>query len=515
MIRTLLAWVLLCSLSAAHAQRVHVVTIGNDLGRGDEMPLRYAERDARGMADVLRRLGGVQPQDLVTVQGGTAADVRGALLEVNTRVRAHAEQSVLIVYYSGHADAGGLHLGDTTLPYAELKNIVAGSSAKVRVLILDGCRSGGATRVKGVQSASAFAVRLDTQTGIEGLAVMTSSAAGEDAHESEKLRGSFFTHHLLAALTGAGDHDRDGRVTLTEAYTYAYTHTLRASERTPTLQHPTYAYDIKGKGDLVLTRLDAGVGMGWLRAARAATYLLREGDDAGPVHTVATIEQSDVRMALPAGPYFVQERHPDHYREYVVEIGAGAEVRLAQQPYRTVAYARMVRKGAAGTGQGIYALGTVHGAVLDGAQIAPGVAFGYAVDLPWATFSLRGRFEYASQTRAQGDSTLTTWGAGVTAERVVDFNWGSIGVGVLVEGLRLGQALSLSAGDESRVSWGAAFGGLLAIETGMGERLFLRLEGGPITRIFSRALTRNGAETATATTSRFTGWSGLGLGVRF
>ncbi|MGK0358936.1 MAG: hypothetical protein ACI9U2_001230 [Bradymonadia bacterium] len=514
MIRAALACLLL-SLGTAHARRVHVVAIGNDLGRSDEMPLRYAERDARGVADVLRRLGGAQSQDVVTVQGGTAGDVRGALLEVNTRLRAQSDQSVLIVYYSGHADAGGLHLGDTTLPYAELKNIVAGSSAKVRVLILDGCRSGGATRVKGVQSASAFAVRLDTQTGIEGLAVMTSSAAGEDAHESETLRGSFFTHHLLAALVGAGDRDRDGRVTLTEAYAYAFTHTLRASERTPTLQHPTYAYDIKGKGDLVLTRLDVGVGMGWLRAARAATYLLREGDDAGPVHTVATIEQSDVRMALPAGSYFVQERHRDHYREYAVDISAGAEVRLAQQPYRTVAYARMVRKGAGGTGQGIYALGTAHGAVLQGAQIAPGVAIGYALDLPWATFSLRGRFEYAPQARAQGDSTLTTWGAGVTAERVVDFNWGSVGVGVLVEGLRVGQALSLSAGDETRVSWGAAFGGLLALETGLGDRLFLRLEGGPITRIFSRALTRNGAQTSTATTSRFTAWSGLGLGVRF
>ena len=36
--------------------------------------------------------------------------------------------SVLLVYYSGHADASGLHLGDSRMRFEEIKNMVAGTS---------------------------------------------------------------------------------------------------------------------------------------------------------------------------------------------------------------------------------------------------------------------------------------------------------------------------------------------------------------------------------------------------
>ena len=51
----------------------------------------------------------------------------------------------------------------------------------------------------------------------QGLALLTSSAANEDAQESDALKGSFFTHHFVSALLGAADADGDGKVTLEEA----------------------------------------------------------------------------------------------------------------------------------------------------------------------------------------------------------------------------------------------------------------------------------------------------------
>jgi hypothetical protein len=50
-------------------------------------------------------------------------------------------------------------------------------------------------------------------------------SSGEAAQEWSFLRGSLFTHHLLAALRGAADIDGDGRVSLSEAYTHAFRHT--------------------------------------------------------------------------------------------------------------------------------------------------------------------------------------------------------------------------------------------------------------------------------------------------
>ena len=62
--------------------------------------------------------------------------------------------------------------------------------------------------------------------------VLASSTASELSQESEALRASYFTHHLLSGLRGAADADRDGRVTLSEAYRYAYNRTLVATAAT-------------------------------------------------------------------------------------------------------------------------------------------------------------------------------------------------------------------------------------------------------------------------------------------
>ncbi len=67
-----------------------------------------------------------------------------------------------------------------------------GSPASVRILIIDACRSGAITRVKGGRPAPPIAVFGDAPSS-EGVIVLTASTAGEDAQESDQLSGSFFT----------------------------------------------------------------------------------------------------------------------------------------------------------------------------------------------------------------------------------------------------------------------------------------------------------------------------------
>ena len=56
-------------------------------------------------------------------------------------------------------------------------------------------------------------------------------------------------------MRGDADRDHDGRVTLDEAYAYAYGRTVAATAATRAgAQHPTYAFDLKGAGDVVLTQ---------------------------------------------------------------------------------------------------------------------------------------------------------------------------------------------------------------------------------------------------------------------
>ena len=108
----------------------YLIAIGNNEGAKDELTLRYAEADARRFADVLERLGGLPPQNIIQVLGRDANDLRAALADVDARIGKAERDVSLLVYYSGHADASGLHLGSSILEYDELKALVNKSSAR-------------------------------------------------------------------------------------------------------------------------------------------------------------------------------------------------------------------------------------------------------------------------------------------------------------------------------------------------------------------------------------------------
>jgi len=67
---------------------------------------------------------------------------------------------------------------------------------------------------------------------MKGYAFMTSSSASEAAQESSRLKRSFFTHNLISGMRGAADMNQDGRITLNEAYQFAFDGTLTQTEKT-------------------------------------------------------------------------------------------------------------------------------------------------------------------------------------------------------------------------------------------------------------------------------------------
>jgi hypothetical protein len=103
-----------------------VLAIGHNVGAQGEVGLLYAEQDARAIVDALREHGRVSARRMTLMLGENAASVRGALQDVNAKIRSRAgegKHTALIVFYSGHADASALHLGGTEPPLeaAELR----------------------------------------------------------------------------------------------------------------------------------------------------------------------------------------------------------------------------------------------------------------------------------------------------------------------------------------------------------------------------------------------------------
>ena len=232
-----------------------VLAVGaNDGGHG-RTRLRYAVSDAINFADVMVQMGGVEEADRVLLTDPDRAAFEAAVNEMSRRVglarqaRAHTE---VMLYYSGHADEDGLLLGEERLAYRELRAMLDKVDADVRIAVLDACASGAITRIKGGQRRDAFL--LDTQTDTRGYAFLTSSSAQESAQESDRIGASYFTYYLVTGMRGAADVNADGRVTLSEAYQFAFDETLsRTVELSGGAQHPAYDMNLSGTGDMVMT----------------------------------------------------------------------------------------------------------------------------------------------------------------------------------------------------------------------------------------------------------------------
>jgi hypothetical protein len=231
------------------------LVVGANHGAPDRVPLRYAITDADRVAAVLEEMGGVPAESCIVLHDPTRQGLLDALGVMRARTdeaRRRSLRTELLFYYSGHADETGLMLGREELSYRDLRDSIRRVGPDVGITVLDACASGAITRLKGGQSHPAFLADMSSQ--MEGYAFLTSSSDNEVAQESERLQGSFFTHALLSGLRGAADVTGDGRVTLNEAYQFAFHETLSQTAATEGgAQHPAYDIRMAGTGDVVIT----------------------------------------------------------------------------------------------------------------------------------------------------------------------------------------------------------------------------------------------------------------------
>ena len=232
---------------------------GASKGGAGRLPLRYAASDARAMQHVLTELGGIGDANTILLLDVDRSRLREGFERLRRLVAAAGGPSgrtEIVFYYSGHSDEAGLLLGDERVSYQEVRAWVEQTGADVRIAVLDSCASGALTRAKGGVHRPPFLV--DTSSAARGHAYLTASSENEAAQESDRVGAAYFTHYLVSGLRGAADVSRDGRVTLSEAYQYAFTETLARTETSrggP--QHASYDFQLTGKGDLVMTDLHA------------------------------------------------------------------------------------------------------------------------------------------------------------------------------------------------------------------------------------------------------------------
>jgi len=327
---------------AVHAARQDVlkryaVIVGSNNGGPDRVRLRYAVTDAKAVMEVLRKLGGVDQDSAALLVEPRKERLIDAIAEMRGRIisaRKNYARVELIFYYSGHSDEEGIIPGGEKIYYRDIKQAVISIPADVRIAILDSCSSGAFTSVKGGRMRSPFLV--DRSHAMKGFAFMTSSSSDETSQESDRIRGSFFTHSLLTGLRGAADQIGDGRITLNEAYQYAYAETLARTEKTlrgP--QHPNYYITMSGSGDVVLTEIRRSSSTLILSKPIHGRVFLRDGRKA----LVAELNKGAgraVTLGLESGAYTVVNEREGKLYEASVTLAPGGSRTLTYSGFAVV-----------------------------------------------------------------------------------------------------------------------------------------------------------------------------------
>ncbi len=323
----------------------HALIVGaNDGGEGLE-PLRYAEADAGRVHAVLAELGGFDA-DRITVLASPDRDELEAALRRHASLARGSDQDLFLFYYSGHADSRGLRLGEEVLPFADLKQQIRDLPAEVRLGVLDACRSGEITRIKGFKLTEPFAT--EDSLSAEGEAWLTATAADEEAQESDTLRGSFFTHYLVSGLRGAADGANDERgdgvVSLVEAYDYAFDRTVaRTGGTSGGTQHPGYDFRLQGQGDLPLTDVSKASARIVLPRDLAGEITVIRLPDALPVAEVAKAPGKELAVALAPGRYLLRAHGPEGSGEARIGLSEGST--LTVRDFREVPEELAMAKG--------------------------------------------------------------------------------------------------------------------------------------------------------------------------
>lgn len=200
----------------------------------DILGLEYAERNARAVARFFESPSGgaFKGVKLLLNEQATRAGLKEAL---EGYFRQAGSDDLVVVYLAGAGlkepgvigkpyfapyDAKIADLESTALPLKELTGILQERVASRRVVLIT------------------EALRLRVPDSLMGSAALLASDDTEAPKEGARWGeggGGAFTHYLLEGLEGAADGDRDGLVTLGEAFRYTYQQVVDA---THDAQHP-------------------------------------------------------------------------------------------------------------------------------------------------------------------------------------------------------------------------------------------------------------------------------------
>ncbi len=230
--------------------------------------LKYAVNDARAFYDLLVEYNQI-PRENVILLINQNASLRQMRSTLGTLLKNKAgTNDLVIIYFAGHGaterdmmspdgdglekyllpfDADPADLYSSALPMREIAHIFHRIRSERLVFIADACYSGAS----GGRTVSTLGLRanisnsfLERIAGGKGKIIMTASSANEVSMENDELGHGIFTYYMIEGLKGKADIDRDGLITVDEAYRYV---TEKVTYATGQEQHPVKKGAVEGQ----------------------------------------------------------------------------------------------------------------------------------------------------------------------------------------------------------------------------------------------------------------------------
>lgn len=207
-------------------------------------PLSNCREDAMAIHKLLTERGYAPERVVLLTDNAAAPENRATYTSIKRRIKQVCEFSTskdsLVIYFAGHGTsiAGEGYLvpqdGDekdrgTSISVTDLQQQMQNSKAGQKLLVLDACHSGSATR-----GVTGIAPSLKT-TGVH---VMASCAENELSHPDPDSKHGIFTRYLLDGVEGNADTNADGNVTQKELFAYVNTRLTDWGLKTGKTQRP-------------------------------------------------------------------------------------------------------------------------------------------------------------------------------------------------------------------------------------------------------------------------------------
>ena len=191
--------------------RVYLVAVGISDYAGTENDLNCPVRNANSIADVYLKQ---DPNMVCTRIFNEQATTENILLTVS-RVFSHADTNdIIVLFIGGHGYTGGYMTYDGYLDYGRLRQAMAASRSRHKIIFADTCHSGTLRSEKKSRKNRKLSARFSD------VMLFLSSRNDEYSWEGGAINMGHFSYYLSKGLGGAADADGNNIITAREIFKY-------------------------------------------------------------------------------------------------------------------------------------------------------------------------------------------------------------------------------------------------------------------------------------------------------